>query len=164
MMVHITIIALALVACAPPEDHGLMARDGVELHQPALPVCVECLLPDCSPVDEAVRWWAAELGAEVYWLGEPCQTWVEQSELRPGVIGQATIDYDEATGEIIACRIELQRGEWAREHMFHEFGHCLGLDDDPLSLDLGSIMSDPVYPDGRLTDHDSRILEELHGL
>ena len=60
--------------------------------------------------------------------------------------GLAAISW--AHGEILTCEITISSAlaydpYWHVALIEHELGHCLGLEDDPPSIDLGSIMSDP---------------------
>lgn len=44
----------------------------------------------------------------------------------------------------------------------HELGHALGLDDDPDSIDLDSVMGSPLVYDGGLTEGDFGLVEESY--
>jgi len=61
--------------------------------------------------------------------------------------------------QVRSCLISLHPTWGIQVHILaHELGHCLGLDDDPDSLDLASIMSSPTYPQYRPTESDVRLV------
>lgn len=162
------VLAVGLVACdVGPIDNGLMIRDGLELHPGGSPMLVACgEAMDCIELEAAVEWWASELSQPTHFgeglfvetlrpfeLAAEGEVVVRVGDVPPEALGVSVIDYD-ASGGIVAAEVTLQTREWGPEHLRHELGHCLGLDDDPPSLDLGSVMSSPNEPSARVTEHD----------
>lgn len=87
--------------------------------------------------------------------------WVIVDEEDPN--GKATV-YDDG-GLIMACDVIIDYEIAYHEGtvyttLIHEFGHCLGLADDPESLDLDSCMSKPTYEGCGLTGGDLQLLLE----
>lgn len=169
MRQHLALLLVALVSCEAvgPIDNGLMIRDGLELHPAASPVLVACgEAMDCADLEEALEWWSVELSRPTHFgeglfvetirpfeLEPNGEVVVRVGEVPPGALGVAVLDFN-AEGGIFAAEVTLQAGEWELEHLRHELGHCLGLDDDPPSLDLGSVMSSPTRPGATVTEHD----------
>ena len=80
--------------------------------------------------------------------------------------GIAYVEFTE-TGSITGCEIVISsdiayHAETVQWTLIGEMGHCLGLEDDPNSIDLNSIMSSPLLLNGELTDEDwERLVEGL---
>lgn len=75
----------------------------------------------------------------------------------------AEVEYSVADGAVISCRcvlnVDLAYDVATMEQALrHCYGHCLGLEDDPFSVDLRSIMSNPLDPLGELTAGDRELL------
>lgn len=153
MAARLAALALVLLACEPVDRAGLIVEGDVMLHQEALPVTIDCGDVDCG---EALDAWQRWLGRPAFEPGDPARVAVAEGDLPPDIYGQAAISWDQDTGSISSCGVTLQRGEWWEEVLEHELGHCLGLDDDEYSIDVGSIMSVPTWPDAglRCTDTD----------
>jgi len=162
---------LALGGC-DPEDRGLMIIRGVETHAAAYPVPVSAEPEVLEETLDAVDWLNGQASAP-----RPCEfgagicvatiIWAELVDEGLGVVhvmdgttapdsgGYTTVEIAES-GAILAADVVVQVGYSEPHHLRHELGHgVLGLDDDPESVDLGSIMSSPnTPPDGEVTDHD----------
>jgi len=82
---------------------------------------------------------------------------IEEGDLEPDVIAETWIEHD-IDGAILRARIVMAIGWWNHSHLRRELGHALGLENDPPSFDVRSIMSDTVLPGAQLTDHDERLL------
>lgn len=139
-LASISALLVLLVACEPP-DAGLLVEEGLELHQAALPVAIDCGDVDCG---DAIDAWQGWLGRPAFQLDDPARVTVVEAELEPETYGAATLLWDLTTGEIVSCAVELQAREWWPEVLEHELGHCLGLDDVEYSIG-GSIMSVPTW-------------------
>lgn len=175
-MKHLLIVILLLMACDPTYlDEGRDYRDGLELYSaPPLGVQAE---PDIRGfVLIAVPWWSAQIGQEVAFSPTPTPDITmafghvpapdyDPETLEGDVGGIANIDYSLHDGLIIGCDIIISsdlRGfdDAVLEVVKHEIGHCLALADDPHSLDLNSIMSDPGVWRGEVTPGDRAIILE----
>ena len=136
-------VAFLSFSCGVLElDRGkLRGRDGQELRATYPLVIVN------SEIETwAAQWWNDQLNHEVFVDRASSDfEWVTINidDLEPGVWGEAALDYDE-DGLIRRCEVRIERtalGSWQQRVIRHELGHCLGLDDDAVSLDLDSIMS-----------------------
>jgi hypothetical protein len=86
----------------------------------------------------------------------------EELENETGPLGIAYLDYT-VDGAIFNCEIvissDIQDSESTVEEVLrHESGHCLGLADDPDSIDLNSVMADPYLEGGELYQGDWEVL------
>jgi hypothetical protein len=174
----LALLALLLAGCPGPTDwldNGLMVRDGLELHQAALPVtvAVDMSVEDDTLVPEIIAWWNDQAGFEVFAGPVPVADILVTVGYVPGdyednVAGLAEVEFA-ADGSITSCLVTLSSDiAYHRPTLLkdgeHELGHCVGLEDDPgppTTVDLRSIMSDPLDPLGRLTDNDRELLEEM---
>ena len=139
----LVLFALLSFSCGVLElDHGkLKGRNGQELRATYPLVIVH------SEIDTwAGQWWNDQLNHEVFVDRASSNfEWVTINidDLEPNVWGEAALDYNEA-GLIYRCEVRIERtasGSWRQRVIRHELGHCMGLDDDAISLDLDSIMS-----------------------
>lgn len=168
----LVIAALVLpLSCTPKHlDVGWLVRDRVELRPGKVPKRVTGpthLVPD------AVRWWNAQVGFEAF-VSVTVDADVVVNIVPLGAAIQladvTTVHYDKATGAVQSCLVELNADlayheATMRQALRHGLGHCLGLDDDPgidRTVDLRSIMSDPLDPLGRLTLDDRERLRQEH--
>jgi hypothetical protein len=79
------------------------------------------------------------------------------------------VEYSVYDGAMISCHIVLNVDlaydlPTMEQGLRHALGHCFGLEDDPgidVTVDLRSIMSNPLDPLGELTDHDRELLLEV---
>lgn len=143
-------------------DHGAaLGRNGEVLH-PRIPLLV--FASETSQIEDVKQWWEDQLRHDLF--VEDCSDLCERVEvvfdyLEPGLLGTAGMEYDES-GLIHFCSITLESSlvhdEELLEHILrHEIGHCLGLADDEISLDLDSIMSPDAYG-GRVTPKDRMLI------
>jgi len=178
-------LCLALCACPAPTDHldnGLMVRDGLTLHAAGFPlaVAVDDTVEDDTLVPEVIAWWNDQAGFEVFYASEldpPPPLRLPDIVVAIGytggdyeapVIGVSAIDFD-SEGTIVDCQVTLSYDlAYDRDTMVkggeHELGHCVALEDDPgppVTVDLRSIMSDPLDMWGRLTDHDRDLVVDM---
>ena len=141
-------IVLASLAACTPVDNGMIP--GVE-GPIVLPLYVD------GDDDGAGEWWNGYSVLPLFEAGvapdvdETGWVYVRHGFLRPGVRGEAIVTTS-PRGEVLWCDVTID--DPAPEVYRHELGHCLGLADDPRSLDLGSIMSNPTMADGEPTGHD----------
>lgn len=157
------ILALLLLSCDPAHlDNGLMTRGELMLHVEG-PQGVSGVF-----AEEVAQWWNEQCGAELLYAPTPTpditisRGYVEGEE----VLGVADVQYSNFDGLILSCDITVSSDVFdevfALEVAYHEAGHCLGLDDDPNSQDLQSIMASPMIYEGRATPGDcERILERF---
>lgn len=140
----------------PPPDEAIPVGDDILDDAVAL-------WNDASPLPLFVR--VAAPSAALGWIT------VEQSsmdlwpEVEEGSAGAAWVTPNEG-GEVVICIVRVDplfayTPEVYTRTVAHELGHCLGLADDPESLDLGSIMGDPPHWGARPTEHDLDLV--LHG-
>ena len=172
-MRHLTALAvislLFLSSCEMESlDNGMMFRDGVYLYSnPPLGVYVDSEM-DALIVDEAIDWWAEQAGREMFFRPTPTPDvtvfvgHIPSSE----VVGLANIRFSRFDGLITSCDIILSSDYYGdRDYILggvkHELGHCVGLDDDPFSRDVNSIMSNTLLPDGQLTERDRVLTDRL---
>ena len=164
-MRFIILTILALVACDPTYlDEGLMVRDGLVLHVDG-PVGIS---GDYS--EEVSQWWNDQCGVTLFYSPTPTPDATIEfgyvSDLDDlGNLGNADVEYSRYDGLITSCQITISSDiayneETSFEVAKHEAGHCLGLDDDPNSLDLNSIMSSPLLYRGEATSHDCDLVIE----
>lgn len=168
-----SIAVFFVLGAACVEDAGML--DGI-CGPIVLPmeVLVEPTSEADEAVDEAVALWNDASILDLFVVGDPSRydgcAWMEDgcpgtiivwsgATVDPDALGEATLyDHD---GEVVRCEVTLTSLWPAEAHIVaHELGHCLGLDDDPESLDLGSIMSDPQHDGDRPTAHDVDIVLE----
>lgn len=88
--------------------------------------------------------------------------WLDVDEENPN--GDALV-LDNGEGAIVACDVRVDfeiayHEPTERVTLIHELGHCLGLADDPESIDLDSCMSSPTYDGCGLTPGDLALLRE----
>lgn len=161
-----------------------MIREGrtesVTLHIESYPrtVCVSGELTHPDTVSEALAQWNGWIGIELMVESEcPADTEIEQglvpSEFDEDVLGVTEIQYDLDTGLIEHATITMSSDfayhrETFLQALLHELGHGAGpsLEDDPgppATVDLRSIMSNPLDMQGSLTDHDREIVLEMMG-
>lgn len=152
------VVVLALAACV--EDAGML---DYACGPYVLPVGVENVGTSESAIDEAVAMWNDAAAPEVLFdriePGDRAVGWaaVAEGQTPLGVSGTAGVYAPD--GPVLTCDVVVSSDHaYHRETLVmtiaHELGHCLGLADDPPSLDLGSIMSDPFYSGARPTAHD----------
>ena len=165
----LVIVSLLLLgsSCEPVDNGRWITPSGEEAYPVALPWAIE----NSSDIDEelyleAIDWWNDQAGFDVYVDYSPGDIVVESgyagSEEVYGLFNGATI----ASGAIVNGTITISSDILYHEEttfysLVHEMGHPLGLDDDPRSLDLNSIMSSPLLVGGELTDHDQAIVESF---
>ena len=157
-------------------DEGLIIRNGVELHVTKLPITISCDEDfDCQAVRNSIQWWQDEFDRhwpvwhderEMYAITPfdapqifeivdgTAMVRVEEYPLPMTKGGVSSIEYTE-DGRILSTLIMMNEGVWDRWMLNHEIGHSFGLEDDPKSLDLNSIMASPVIPYSNLTEHDA---------
>jgi hypothetical protein len=154
---------LALSACDPTYlDEGLMVREGLTLHVDG-PVGISGEF-----AEEVSQWWNEQCGETLFYSPTPTPDATiefgyvaDPHEL--GNLGIAAIEYSRIDGLITFCEITISSDiayheETALEVAKHEAGHCLGLDDDPNSLDLNSIMASPSLYRGQVTPGDCELV------
>ena len=170
------LIFLLFCACSSAHlDVGLLERDAGDLYA-CPPLGISPQQDVSSATDTAVTWWNEQIGEQVFFLS-PYVTdfsvrrgYVPPGDYDPesttgGVAGIARLEYSE-DGLITSCDITVSIDisySWQTmvEVIKHELGHCLGLDDDPYSLDLNSIMSDPMVWRGEVTELDRELVLEM---
>jgi hypothetical protein len=170
------VLAIILAACSPDHlNNGSLYLDGVELYaSPPLGVSARSKIQ--WETAEAIAWWNGQVGDEVFY--EPIPTPdvtvsvgfvpsdVDVETMGGDQIGVAYLDFSRVDGLIFGCEIVISSDiaddyETALEVTKHELGHCLGLADDPRSLDLNSIMSSPLVWRGEVTEKDLEIVREM---
>lgn len=121
--------------------------------------------------DNAVDFWNAEVGDLVFAYvggGTPVIVRVDSChpDIEEDVFGTAELFIND-DAYIVACHVTICE-DWQGNRdavvrtMRHEFGHCLGLADDPYSLDLASVMSPGADRDDvHVTDADADYIREL---
>lgn len=153
----IILAILAIAACDPTYlDEGLMVREGLTLHADR-----SMGITPGQYSEEVAQWWNEQCGAELFHLtGATPDVQIEVGFVAgEDTLGDALVDFDLFDGRIARCVITVSSDiayheATAIEVAKHEAGHCLGLDDDPSSLDLNSIMSDPLLYRGEVTPGD----------
>lgn len=160
-----------LLACDPTYlDEGLLVRGGLELHVTG-PQGVS------GPFANAAgQWWNEQCGVGLFYSPTPTPDvtietgYVPSGSYGPDQIiadeaGIAYIDFSRVDGLILGCEVVLSSDiayddQTLLETAKHEIGHCLGLADDPHSLDLNSIMSSPIGYRGQVTAGDCALVLE----
>jgi len=141
-------LAMAALLSCTPVDNGLVPGMAGPV---VLPLYVD------GDDDDAGDWWNEFSPVPLFERGgapgadEFGWVYVRQGFLPPGIRGIASV-VTSPRGEVLWCDVTID--DVAPEVYRHELGHCLGLADDPRSLDLGSIMSNPTMADGEPTGHD----------
>lgn len=188
-MRHFALMCLLVVGCHVESveagriefvDVGrIMSVDGEELVPSYLPwYVVHADDVNDDLVDEAANWWNMAFGEELFVVDHAC--WWDyyryglDTRYRYGVImvwqapprdervlGIADLYYDD--GDIEAVNIKMSTrcatDNWFITSLRHQFGHALGLGDDPGGLD--SIMSgDELVLDAVVTEYDRELIEE----
>lgn len=158
------LLALALAACV--EDNGMVDGRCGPLVLPEEVVNLDGTV-DAAVLSEGVALWnAASILPLFVEVPEATEVygWATLAvaplpgDLAEEAAAAAWVTVSER-GEVLYCEILISpdyiyhRPTYVRT-VAHELGHCLGLDDDPESLDLGSIMSDPPHHGARPTEHD----------
>lgn len=161
-------------------DEGFhVTETGLELQPGALPFAV-AWADDAGPrvLEESALWWDEQLSSEVFFYdgnapqvtaefgyvpAPPDDAWTGDFDLEGFPLGIAYLDFDEF-GAVTFCEIVVSSdieydGPTVAAVMRHEIGHCLGLADDPASVDLNSVMASPVRPAGELTPWDADRLQ-----
>lgn len=166
-------------------DEGFRYAGELEIHPEIIPMAVEgdsSLEPDgLTPLIPAVvAWWNDQIGDDEDWFyeaaGAPDITveanFIALTEMPDDFMAiehdadLAEVRFSTYDGAVISCHcvlnIDLAYDYATMEQgLRHCFGHCLGLEDDPgidVTVDLRSIMSNPLDPLGELTDHDRELL------
>jgi hypothetical protein len=167
---------LLLASCDPTYlDEGLLIRDGVDLY--AVPPLGISASPEMVPhVLRATSWWNRQIGDTVFFSPTPTPDVTVSSGYVPSedydpvtasgdLDGIAYLEYSRWDGLIVSCEVvissDILYAREAHEATKHELGHCLGLADDPQSLDLNSIMSSPMPWSGEVTEHDREIIRRM---
>jgi len=171
-------VAALLTACSGFEDNGLIKDDARPMVMPWRVTVDESI--DLAQAEEAIHFWESsgtvdglppswfQLWHEEQAPGDPGSVYLEigyvsdhdpSDDYEPG--GRAILEWT-AVDEIRSCHIIISSDIAYHEatvqtNLRHELGHCLGLADDPSSLDLDSIMSSP-RPGSMLTEHDRVLL------
>lgn len=173
------VVFFTLASCGDPTwlDNGLMVRDGVELHQEQFPIYV---YPDGefdhpSLVNDVIDEFNDIVGETIFVVGDSSSEIVVYQGLVPSDYEESTydltmLDYDLDTGNITQCEIILSSDfaydyDTMHQTLLHSLGHSLGLDDDPgppETIDLRSVMSKPLDPLGRFTEHDLDIIHAMY--
>ena len=154
------IIALVLTACA--EDVGMLQGICGPI---VLPVEVVNAGTSDYAIQSAIDAWNDKAPLPFFALVEEPSGpfgWATVTEGDPVAEGHSVGGYAEiswAHGEILTCAVVVAADlsydpYWHVALIEHELGHCLGLADDPPSIDLGSIMSDPFRWGASPTDSD----------
>jgi hypothetical protein len=171
------VLAIILAACSPDHlDNGSLYLDGVELYA-SPPLGVSARSKIRRETSDAIEWWNDQVGAEVFYeptptpditvsIGANVPFTVDPDTMYWEQLGIAYADYSGYDGLITGCEIIildaiLDDYETALGVVKHELGHCLGLADDPHSLDLNSIMSSPLMWRGEVTEKDLEIVREM---
>jgi hypothetical protein len=166
-------------------DEGFRNVGELEIHPEVIPMAVE---GDSSLDDEGlaplvpavVAWWNDQIGDDEDWfyeaMGAPDITvevnYISLDSMPDDFLAiehdvdLAEIHYSTYDGAVISCHCILNVDlaydyDTMEQGLRHCLGHCLGLEDDPgidVTVDLRSIMSNPLDPLGELTDHDRELL------
>lgn len=181
MLRFLLILAILLVGCDDEiEENGLIGNYYINW----VPQYVDdhSSFDDFSILTEAVDWWNAQADRD-----GTDRTWFEISDIDDPDItayqGETpVIDMDDwglpifasgvariqnaSDGLITHCEVVIADAyAYHRPTMVgatkHELGHCIGLDDDPASLDLNSIMSRVLIESGELTYHDFQLIVDM---
>jgi hypothetical protein len=152
-----------------------MVRDGVTLRT-NLPVGVSSSVEMWPYTLSAAQWWNQQVREVVFDFPTSTPDVMVYSGYVPagdfdvetatgGAAGFADIQYSLWDGLITSCEItvssDISDAHSVVEVTKHELGHCLGLDDDPDSLDLNSIMSSPMPWRGELTEGDLALVRGM---
>lgn len=174
-----------------PEDNGRMVRDSVELYYTPRTVRVVATSRVKDEVlHQSTSWWNEAGVPERFYYTIDDELYEQLHPQLADSYGLVLVDvaqvsdcpedtecggvtflvFDQTTGEIVAASVMLNalyayNDETMTGAAKHEFGHVLGLADDPLpGLDINSIMRLRVNPGGILTPHDRRVLNRRpHG-
>lgn len=170
-IIAVVIIATCCAACdgLTTPDNGQLVSRGFELYSWP-PLGVRPLDDDIDGVVfQAMHWWNEQIGDEVFFAPTPTpDVTVEIGAISGTADGIANITHSSVGGLILNCEVTLASDAIALhdrativELAKHELGHCLGLDDDPKTLHLNSIMSVPLWPYGEVTPHDRGIVRSM---
>jgi len=165
-------------------DNGFMVTDdGVELSPGLLPMTVgiDATVESPDMVREAIAFWNDRLGMEVFVETDAVNDIsVVEGYIEPDIYRDSSIycldSYNGSElelagvryatdGMVISCDLIINvdyayDDEYIRLGAKHGFGHCLAFEDDPgidETVELRSIMSNPIDPLGDVTTHDRQL-------
>lgn len=186
-MTSLIFILALLVGCDSASlDNGLLEHDGFEARPVMLPITIvhDDTIND-DMVNEAIGWWAERVDGELFVADHDPAAWTGIDRLPPEhrvgyvmvwqgyprdhdlederePLGESVIIWGEeasiVSAEVIISPDATDWRRWYVATIVHELGHCLGLADDPDSVELNSIMSETLEPSNDLTDGDRALL------
>jgi len=166
-------------------EEGFREVGDLTIHTEVIPVGMSgdaSFIPDgLEPIIPAViAWWNDQIDDDEDWIYEDLTSPDFTAEVNYLALDEmpddmfaieheldlAAVYYSVADGAVISCHCILNVDfaydiEYMELGLRHCVGHCLGLEDDPgidETVDLRSIMSNPIDPLGELTDHDRALL------